>query len=35
MPKDIAKAMKAKEEGGVGGAQRFWDYCVRETDNFV
>jgi len=35
MPEDIAKSMKGKEDGGNGGSQKLWEYCERETKNYV
>jgi retinol dehydrogenase-12 len=35
IPDDIAKAMKGKENGETPGSQKFWDYCQRETKDFV
>lgn len=32
---DIAKALKGTDEGGTGQAQRFWDWCDKETKAFA
>lgn len=33
--RDIAGALKGKQEGGTGGAERFWDWCEKEMKAFA
>ena len=35
IPDDISKSMKSKEDGGLGGSQKFWGYCERETKDYL
>lgn len=32
---DVAKALKEKSEGGTGVARQFWEWCEKETKDFV
>ena len=34
-PEDISKALKVKVEGGSGVGQAFFNYCDRETKEYV
>ena len=34
VPPHIAKGMKSTTEGGTGLAEKFWDWCERETKPF-
>lgn len=33
--RDIASALRGKADGGTGGAERFWDWCEKETKAFA
>ena len=33
--KDVVEEAKAVEEGGNGGAKKFWEWCERETMDFA
>jgi uncharacterized protein (AIM24 family) len=35
LPVEVTKGLKSKSEGGSGVAQTFFDYCDRETRNFL
>ena len=35
VPSHIAKGLKSKSEGGTGAAERFWEYCLVETRQYM
>jgi retinol dehydrogenase-12 len=35
LPKEIADGLKSKSEGGIGSADKFFDYCDKEVKPFL